>query len=283
MPADGYRCPSCTTQYLHGGYCQACRRERRSYVKLRPADATAIVRLGDVPLRPLPRVAFPGWPSITAALNGGLPQGKLLMLAGVPGAGKSTLALGLVSDLEGVLYLSSEQEASDLREIGARCNYNCDEVAFSAQSGIRGVEEAIEDAKPSFVVIDSVQRIAAETGMVDTVTRLIALAQAYAAPMLLTCQVIKDDSWAGPRAVEHLVDGMAELASVEASLTDSRESGQSATIEQSAGGRSDSPVSKERAASTLTFTVVGKYRAGPVGRVARLRRLESGRIEEVAP
>lgn len=253
MPADGYRCPSCATQYLHGGYCQACRRERRSYVKLRPADASAIVRLGDVPLRPLPRVAFLGWPAITAALNGGLPRGKLLMLAGAPGAGKSTLALGLVSDLEGVLYLSSEQEASDLREIGARCNYNCEEVAFSAQSGIRGVEEAVEDAKPSFVVIDSVQRIAVETGMVDTVTRLIALAQAHAAPMLLTCQVIKDDSWAGPRAVEHLVDGMAELA----------------------------PILTVDDAGSLSFQVVGKYRAGPVGRVARLRRCASGRIEEV--
>ena len=275
MPADGYRCPSCATQYLHGGYCQACRRERRSYVKLRPADATAIVRLGDVPLRPLPRVAFPGWPAITVTLNGGLPLGKVLLLFAPPGMGKSTLALGLCSGLDDALFVSSEQEAGDLREIGERCTYPCiDEVAFTAQSGIRGVEEAVEESKPRFIVIDSLQEIARETGLVETVGRIVALARAHAAPVLLTCQVTKDVSWAGPRAVEHLVDGMAELVSVEASLTDSREMCLS-------DGRTSSPVSKERAASTLTFTIVGKYRAGPVGRVARLRRLESGRIEEV--
>lgn len=252
MSADGYRCPSCTTQYLHAGYCSACLRQK-SYVKLRPADATAIVRLGDVPLRPLPRVAFPGWPAIAAALNGGLPLGKVLLLFAPPGMGKSTLALGLCSGLDDTLFVSSEQEAADVREIGARCCYPCiDEVAFTAQSSIRGVEEAVEESKPGFLVVDSLQEIARETGLVDTVSRIVALARGAACPVLLTCQVTKDDSWAGPRAVEHLVDGMAELA----------------------------PVLTVDDAGVLSFQVVGKYRCGPVGRVARLRRLESGRIEE---
>lgn len=271
MPGDTYRCPSCTTQFLHGGYCQVCRRERKSYIKLRLTDATAIVCLGNLPIRPLLRLPFPGWPDITMALSGGLPLGKVLMLAGSPGAGKSTLALGLVSGLGRALYLSSEQEARDLREIGARCHYQCDEVAFSAQSSIQGVEEAVEEAKPSFVVIDSIQRIALETGLVETVTRLIALAQAHAAPMLLTCQVIKDDSWAGPRAVEHLVDGMAELGPACVCVSP----GQIVPVELF--HRPDACPDPG-----LIFTVVAKYRYGPVGRVARLRRLASGRIEEMS-
>lgn len=270
MPADGYRCPSCGMQFLQAGYCATCRRERKSYVRLQPIDATRIVCLGEMVSLPLRRVPFPGWPAITAALNGGLPAGKLLMVSGAPGIGKSTLALGLVSGVDGALYLSSEQEAADLREIGARCGYSCDGVLFSAQSSIRGVEEAVEEAKPAIVVLDSIQRIALETGLVETVTRLITLAQAHAAPMLLTCQVIKDDTWAGPRAVEHLVDGMAELRSGCVCFPD----GKIVSTEEYHPA-SACPV------PGIIFEVVGKYRYGPVGRVARLRRLASGRIEEL--
>lgn len=252
MPADGYRCPACGTQYLQGGWCVACLR-RKSYVKLRPVDASAIVCLGDVPPSPLTRVAFPAWPRVTAALNGGLPLGKVLLLFAPPGLGKSTLALGLLAELDRPLFVSSEQEADDLREIGTRCGYVIGHVRFTAQTGIRGVEECVEDARAGFLVVDSVQEIARETGLVETVGRLVACARAHAVPLLLTCQVTKNDTWAGPRAVEHLVDGMAELAS---------------TIVDGGDG--------------LTFTVVGKYRCGPVGRVARLWRLPSGRIEEVA-
>jgi DNA repair protein RadA/Sms len=254
MPADGYRCPSCGTQYLQGGWCVACRR-CKSYVKLRPFDATAVICLGDVPVAPLERLRFTGWPQVTAALNGGLPLGKVLLLFAPPGMGKSTLALGLLEGRRtsgGNLFISSEQEAADLVEIGTRCGYDYGDVQFTAQVGVRGVEEAIEDAKPRCIVVDSLQEIARETGLVETVGRLVACARAHAAPMLLTCQVTKDDTWAGPRAVEHLVDGMAELA----------------------------PVLTVDGVGDLTLTVIGKYRCGPVGRVARLRRLESGRIEE---
>jgi DNA repair protein RadA/Sms len=254
MPADGYRCPRCHAPYLQGGYCAACLRAK-SYVKLRPAADTEVVRLGDVPPLALQRIPFPGWPQVTHALNGGLPLGKVLCVFAPPGMGKSTLALGLVGGVDRALFVSSEQEATDVREIGARCDYAIADVLFTAQAGVRGVEEAIEEAKPRCVVVDSLQEIARETGLVETVARLVAAARAHALPMLVTCQVTKDDTWAGPRAVEHLVDGMAEL-----------------TVGPWLEG--------DHEGEALLFTVVGKYRAGPVGRVARCRRLASGRIEE---
>lgn len=254
MPADGYGCPACGALYLAGGYCVACRRQKK-YVKLRAVEATAVVRLGDVPTRALTRVPFPAWPQVTAALNGGLPVGKVLCLFAPPGMGKSTFALGLLAGVDAPLFVSSEQEAADLREIGERCGYPVDDIAFTAQTGLRGVEEAVEDAKPRFLVVDSLHEIARETGLVETVGRLVALARSHAIPCLLTCQVTKDDTWAGPRAVEHLVDGMAELT-----IGPWRAS--------------------EHEAEAIVFTVVGKYRCGPVGRVAALRRLPSGRIEE---
>ena len=258
MPADAYRCPSCTTQYMHGGCCQSCRRERKSYVTLRPVEASAIVHLGDVSPRPRPRVAFPGWPQVTASLNGGLPLGKLLLFFGPPGLGKTTLVLGLVSGIEDdVLYCSSEQEATDLREIGTRCAYPCDDVAFSAQSSILGIEEAVEEEQPRLIVVDSLQQIVRENSVVEVVSRLAALAHAHAAPMIVTCHVTKDDSWAGPRHVEHIVDGMAEFA---ARVADDED--------------------EDEGDWTLSVTVTGKYRYGPVGRVARLRRWANGRIEE---
>jgi DNA repair protein RadA/Sms len=240
--------------YLQAGWCAACRRQK-SYVKLRPVDATAVMRLGDAPAAPLVRVAFPAWPQVTAALNGGLPLGKTLLVSGPPGIGKSTLMLGLLDGVDEPLFVSSEQEAGDLREIGERCGYPYAEVLFTSQSGILGVEEAIEESKGDFIVVDSLQEIARETGLVATVSRLVACARAAAVPLVLTCQVTKDDTWAGPRAVEHLVDGMAELTV--------RPSEKYGSVEDA-----------------FCFTVVGKYRCGPVGRVAWLRRRSSGRIEE---
>jgi len=203
-------------------------------------------------------VAFPGWPQVTASLNGGLPLGKLLLFFGPPGLGKTTLVLGLVSGIEDdVLYCSSEQEATDLREIGTRCAYPCDDVAFSAQSSILGIEEAVEEEQPRLIVVDSLQQIVRENSVVEVVSRLAALAHAHAAPMIVTCHVTKDDSWAGPRHVEHIVDGMAEFA---ARVADDED--------------------EDEGDWTLSVTVTGKYRYGPVGRVARLRRWANGRIEE---
>ncbi len=152
-------------------------------------------------------------------LGGGLVPGAVVLVAGEPGIGKSTLLLDVAARAarEGrrVLYLTGEESAAQVRLRAERIEAMARTLFLAAETDLAAVLGHIDSVRPDLVVVDSVQTIASAdldgaAGNVaqtrEVAAALIAVAKARDVSMLLVGHVTKDGSIAGPRVLEHLVD-----------------------------------------------------------------------------
>jgi len=154
-------------------------------------------------------------------LGGGLVAGSVVLLAGEPGIGKSTLLLKVAAQLANspaanpALYLTGEESASQVRSRALRVGALAAQLYLAAETDLGQVLGQIEALEPSLVIVDSVQTIASaqiegSPGGVAQVREvagaLIAAAKTRNVPMVLVGHVTKDGTVAGPRTLEHLVD-----------------------------------------------------------------------------
>lgn len=160
-----------------------------------------------------------GVSELDRVLGGGLVPGSVMLLAGDPGVGKSTLLLEVAHRwaMEGrrALYLSGEESAGQIRMRAERTGCTHDEVYLAAESDLQMALGHIDAVQPSLVVVDSVQTMSTTevdgvTGGVTQVravtTALTMAAKTSGVAMLLVGHVTKDGAIAGPRSLEHLVD-----------------------------------------------------------------------------
>lgn len=165
-----------------------------------------------------------GMPQVDALLGGGIVAGSVLLLAGDPGIGKSTLLLQICARLAEaglrVLYASGEESAAQVRLRAERLGAADAPLLFIAETDADALVAALERAQPNVVVVDSVQTLstsaaASGAGSVaqvrESAALLLAWAKANAAPLLLAGHVTKDGSIAGPRTLEHMVDVVLQL------------------------------------------------------------------------
>ena len=178
----------------------------------------AAVRLAEVRGEEAPRFAS-GIAELDRVLGGGLVPGAVLLLAGEPGVGKSTLALQLAAEVRGagrsVLYVCGEESPEQVRLRAERLPGDPGDVLVVAETRVEAIGAAWREAKPSLVVIDSVQtvrteRVESAPGSVAQVRECTALLSAAAkssgAALVLVGHVTKEGAIAGPRVLEHLVD-----------------------------------------------------------------------------
>ena len=96
-------------------------------------------------------------------LGGGLVQGSLILIAGDPGIGKSTILLQTSGELckndKKVLYVSAEESASQLKLRAQRLSINSDKLYVYPQTSMENIKTQIEEVMPDIVVIDSIQAI----------------------------------------------------------------------------------------------------------------------------
>lgn len=151
-------------------------------------------------------------------LGGGLVAGGVILLAGPPGAGKSSI-LALVSDkfskTENVLYVSGEESVQQIKLRHERMNAMGENLYLAAESDLAKVLWQIDEISPKLVIIDSLQTIASgdfegRAGSMSQVTEvatiLTRMAKERGIPMVFVGHYTKDGNVAGPRVVEHLVD-----------------------------------------------------------------------------
>jgi DNA repair protein RadA/Sms len=161
-----------------------------------------------------------GLAGVDRVLGGGLVPGSVVLLAGAPGIGKSTLLLQLASRLSeaGHLCLLASGEES-LRQVGARARRlglgGGDTVRFVPGRDLGEVVAAAGALRPALLAVDSIQTIrdpdatglpggtAQVRGCADA---LVGLAKEHGITVVLAGHVTKDGDLAGPRALEHLVD-----------------------------------------------------------------------------
>ena len=159
-----------------------------------------------------------GIAELDRVLGNGLVAGSVVLLAGEPGVGKSTLALQVAAQAarDGLttLYVSGEESAGQLRLRAERTGALEDRLLVAAEVELAAVLRHVADVKPGLLVVDSVQTISDDAGttpggvsQVRAVTAaLVNVAKTRSIPTILVGHVTKDGSIAGPRVLEHLVD-----------------------------------------------------------------------------
>ncbi len=149
-------------------------------------------------------------------LGGGLVPGAVVLLAGEPGVGKSTLLLEVAARATGrVLYVTGEESAGQVRLRAERTGAVRDDLFLAAESDLGSIIGHLDSVRPDLMVVDSVQTMStteadgAPGGVTQTravTVALTGLAKDRELPVVLVGHVTKDGSIAGPRVLEHLVD-----------------------------------------------------------------------------
>ena len=263
--SSAYVCQACAASFPRWeGQCRACGAWNALVETLvpgasgrrgRPAavggeeGAPALRRLSELGAGPVARRPV-GLTEVDRVLGGGLVPGELLLLAGEPGIGKSTLVLQVAAAVargaaEGppahdplahdgagqgaagrgvVLYATAEESASQLHLRAVRLGLlepsGGPDLVVMAATSVEAIIESAARLSPALLVVDSIQTVdvgdlegpPGSVGQVrEAAARLGAFARGHAAPVLLVGHVTKDGSLAGPRALEHLVDAVLML------------------------------------------------------------------------
>ena len=181
--------------------------------------------------RPLAAVQLAEAPRLTTGLagcdrvlGGGLVPGSLVLLAGEPGVGKSTLLLQLSDHVarEGpVLYASAEESLQQVALRAQRLGCRACRLLLLAEASVEAVLEAAKRTKPRLLVVDSVQAMRSEavpsipgsvTQVREVAARVAELGKGGGPPVVLVGHVTKDGTVAGPKSLEHLVDVVLEFS-----------------------------------------------------------------------
>ncbi len=207
------RCPSCQTWGTLEEIAAAAPPARGRVTAGAPTSPAQ--RISDVPLDAA-RARPTGVSELDRVLGGGLVPGAVVLLAGEPGVGKSTLLLEVAARASGrVLYVTGEESAGQVRLRAERTGALRDELYLAAESDLGAIVSHIDDLRPDLLIVDSIQTMS--TGEADgtpggvTQTRavtvgLTGLAKDRGLPVVLVGHVTKDGGIAGPRVLEHLVD-----------------------------------------------------------------------------
>ncbi len=174
-----------------------------------------------------PRLQLPS-PELNRVLGGGLVAGSVVLLAGEPGVGKSTLLLQIAQSMavlgRKVLYVSGEESSQQIKLRSQRLGYDGQGVFLLPETDVESVLKRLEDFRPAIVMVDSIQTLYSKEvpsgpGSVAQVRvaglRIIRWAKIRHVPVLLAGHLTKDGSVAGPRVLEHMVDVVTYLESQE--------------------------------------------------------------------
>jgi DNA repair protein RadA/Sms len=233
----GYRCSECGWQTIKWvGRCGECQ-AWGSVAEIGAVSArTAPARVVERPAVPISevdasraRAQSTGVSEFDRVLGGGIVPGGVVLVAGEPGIGKSTLLLDVAARAaragqpeheRRVLYVTGEESAAQVRSRAERIEAMARTLFLVSETDLGTVLAQIESIEPDLVIVDSVQTIASaeiegaagNVGQVrEVAAALIQVAKARGIAVLLVGHVTKDGSIAGPRVLEHLVDVVVQF------------------------------------------------------------------------
>lgn len=159
---------------------------------------------------------------LNRVLGGGIVQGSLVLVAGEPGIGKSTLflQLGLLLKNCTVLYISGEESEQQIKMRADRINISNENFYLLTETSTSSIFSEIKKVKPQVVIIDSIQTlqsnlIESSAGSVSQIRECTSEFQRFAketnTPVFLIGHITKDGSIAGPKILEHIVDTVLQF------------------------------------------------------------------------
>lgn len=229
--SPSFRCSACGATHLRWvGRCSKCQQfgtvdevavassagsKVRSKAKepSRPARKVAAIQSKEVERR------VTGLGEFDRVLGGGLVSGQVVLIAGEPGVGKSTLLLAVGQEMASsgkkVLYITGEESAEQIGVRARRIGATADSLLIADETDLQVVLGHIAQQEPDVLMIDSIQTIASSDveGRAGGVSQVLEVTQAITRtakmagmPVLVVGQSTRENSVAGPRALEHLVD-----------------------------------------------------------------------------
>ena len=161
---------------------------------------------------------------INRVLGGGIVQGSLVLIAGDPGIGKSTILLQTSGELcnagKKVLYISAEESASQIKLRAERLGVKSNTLFIYPQTNLELIKKHIESMKPDLVIVDSIQAIytsmiQSSAGSVSQIREccnmLMHIAKSQNISIIVIGHVTKEGNIAGPKVLEHMVDTVIQF------------------------------------------------------------------------
>ncbi len=159
---------------------------------------------------------------LNRVLGGGIVPGSIVLVAGEPGIGKSTLFLqnGLLLKETLVLYVSGEESDQQVKMRADRLGIQNENFYLLTETSMQVIFQEIKKLKPKLVIIDSIQTlhtssIESSPGSISQIRECAAELQRFAketnTPVFLIGHITKDGSIAGPKILEHMVDTVLQF------------------------------------------------------------------------
>jgi len=224
---SAYVCADCGASALQWfGSCPSCGAagtlvetvtERGSGRRAVAGGSGAPLRLSEIPAQEQDRIPC-GIGELDRVLGGGLVAGQVVLIAGDPGIGKSTLllqALAALSATKRVLYVSGEESAEQVALRARRLALDAGAVQLLGEIQLETIASVLDAQKPDIAVVDSIQTLWSDLlqsapGSVAQVrecaAQLARHAKRRATALFIIGHVTKEGAIAGPRVLEHIVD-----------------------------------------------------------------------------
>ncbi len=225
-----FECPKCGAQYLKWqGRCTECGswglQETEAPTKI-PTGAkkgneikgksSELVDLSTVESSDYERIKT-NINEVDLVFGGGIVPGSLVLLAGQPGIGKSTLVMQIASKIKEdfVLYVSGEETKEQVKGRLDRLKCDSKNIKFSSDIVIENIIATIEKTLPKLVIIDSIQTIYSSEienglGSVNQIkactAKILEVSKRLNIPVLIIGHITKDGNIGGPKTLEHMVD-----------------------------------------------------------------------------
>ena len=183
--------------------------------------AKKVQSLNEVETKKMPRI-LTNDPELNRVLGGGIVPGSIVLIAGEPGIGKSTLFMQMGLQMKEIvtLYISGEESEQQIKMRADRLNMQNENFYLLNETATQSIFQEIKKLKPQLIIVDSIQTlesafIDSSPGSVSQIRECAAEFQQFAkethTPVFLIGHITKDGSIAGPKLLEHMVDTVLQF------------------------------------------------------------------------
>ncbi|MBO5111563.1 MAG: DNA repair protein RadA [Clostridia bacterium] len=213
------RCPSCQSwnTFVEETYSAPApvAKEERGIASLGDGEGAVSFSEAEIPTY---QRSSTGIEELDRVLGGGLVRGSVILLAGEPGIGKSTLLMQICGNMEErILYVSGEESKGQLKLRAKRLGMPGEDVMVMTETNVDAILHETEKIDPELLIIDSVQTmyssgvnsIPGSVGQVkECAMKYIGFAKSCGISVILVGHVNKEGAIAGPKVLEHMVDAV---------------------------------------------------------------------------
>jgi DNA repair protein RadA/Sms len=217
------KCPSCNqwNTFVEELIQKEDNKKENSWKEFSGSRSTKTVSLSEVSSSEEKRIITKD-PELNRVLGGGIVPGSIMLIAGEPGIGKSTLFLQIGLQLKELvtLYVSGEESEQQIKMRADRLKGTNADFYVLTETSTQTIFQEIKKLKPQLVIVDSIQTlhttfIESSPGSVSQIRECAAEFQRFAketqTPVFLIGHITKDGSIAGPKILEHMVDTVLQF------------------------------------------------------------------------